>query len=58
VARVFALRKLPPPGRGRRPRRDALKEAGQQAMKELSRARAERAKKVSEELRRLREMLE
>ncbi len=58
VARVYSLRKVPPPRRGRRPRRDALKEAGQWAMRELSKARAERAKKVAEDLRRIKRHLE
>ncbi len=58
VARTFASRKLPPPRRGRRPRRDPLKEAGQAAMRELAKARAEREKKVRQELRRIKEALD
>jgi len=57
VARSFAARKLPPPRRGRRPR-DRLKEAGVAAMKELAKAKAERQKKVAEELRRIKGMLD
>jgi len=57
VAKVLASRPDPPPRRGKR-RRDPIKEAAKAAMRELARAKVERDRKVSEELRRIREALE
>ncbi len=48
VAKTYANRKTPRPRRGR-PRRDPLKEAGKQAMAELSRAQARQRKNGTEE---------
>ena len=57
VARTYASRKIPPPRRGRRPRRDAYKEAGEWAIRELGKVKAERAKKMRDELDRMRREL-
>jgi len=58
VARVYASRRVAPPRRGRRPRRDPLREAGQQAMRDLSKARAERSRKAAADLKRMKDRLE
>lgn len=59
VARVFASRNPPPPpGKGRRPRTDPIRQAGIAALKELAEARAQREKDIRQKLREAREAMD
>ncbi|KKL92495.1 hypothetical protein LCGC14_1884100, partial [marine sediment metagenome] len=51
VAKKYANRPAPKPRRGRRPRRDPLREAGRAALAELRQTKAERARKLAEQYR-------
>jgi len=58
VARAFALRKPPPPRKGRRPRTDPIRQAGIAALKELAEAKAQREKEIRRKLREAREAMD